>query len=172
MNFLKEDSCAGAQSLGEIKDIIERAIRKVGGEKEKDLCKYIPGSAGGYIHHFTLKKIKDKCPEELMCLIDTFILKPDRPEAVPPKRRMPRGLRKKKGNWPFTKLQVERLLHFATQAGDQEMISILSPGKSLSQCKKELMQSIRRGEVNFDLWHSYVDTVNGQNASSEASSGV
>ena len=48
------------KELQELEDVISKAIKKVRGTKENDLCKYIPVSSGGYIHHFTLRKMKYK----------------------------------------------------------------------------------------------------------------
>ena len=63
--------------LAELKDlegIISKAIKKVNGRKENDLCKYIPMTSGGYMHHFTLKKMKNRQPQELGSLIEKFII--------------------------------------------------------------------------------------------------
>ena len=40
----------------EMEKLILKAIKKVCGNKENDLCRYLPGPSGGYMHHFTLKK--------------------------------------------------------------------------------------------------------------------
>ena len=45
------------KNLHEIEDIIAKAIKKVGGSKENDLCRFIPMTSGGYMHHFTLKTL-------------------------------------------------------------------------------------------------------------------
>ena len=145
-----------------LEEAISRAIKKVRAKKEFDLCKYIPAPLGGHIHHFTLRKMKTKEPIELESLIEKFILRPDRPLVVPPKQRAARGSRKKKGQLTFTKLQLERLLNMARLAGDKEMISILSPKKSLAQCKRELIQSIRQETIDHELWNTYVEAVNAQ----------
>ncbi|MCB1080853.1 MAG: hypothetical protein KDK69_03425, partial [Chlamydiia bacterium] len=118
----------------------------------------------GYMHHFTLRKMKYKKPEELSSLIEKFILTADRPLVVPPKQRAARGSRKKKDQLAFSKLQLERLLNMARLSGDKEMISLLSPKKSLATCKRELIQSIRHGIVDHELWNGYVEAVNAQQA--------
>jgi hypothetical protein len=150
--------------LDELEGVIEKAIKKVRGSKENDLCKYIPMTSGGYMHHFTLKKMKTKEPGELSTLIERFILSPDRPLVVPPKQRAARGSRKKKDHLTFTKLQLEKLLNIARLAGDKEMITVLSPKKSLATSKRELIQSIRHGVVEHELWNSYVEAVNSHQA--------
>ncbi len=151
------------KNFREIEDIIAKAIRKVGGRKENDLCKYLPMSAGGYMHHFTLKKMKNKQPSELGSLIEKFIINSDRPSSVPPKQRAARGSRKKRDQLSFTRMQLERMLNMARMAGDKEMISILSPKKSLTAAKRDLIVSIRHGKVEQELWNSYVESVNAHN---------
>lgn len=165
MSF-KEEATAktNTKKLAELENTIAKAIKKVRGKKENDLCKYIPMNSGGYMHHFTLKKMKYKQPEELDSLIEKFIIRADRPLVVPPKARAVRGSRKKKDQLAFSKLQLERLLNMARMAGDKEMIALLSPKKSQAQCKRELIQSIRQGTVDHEAWNAYVEAVNTQQA--------
>ena len=165
MSF-KEEATAktNTKKLTEFENTIEKAIKKVRGKKENDLCKYIPMNSGGYMHHFTLKKMKHKQPQELESLIEKFILRIDRPLVVPPKTRAVRGSRKKKDQLAFSKLQLERLLNMARMSGDKEMIALLSPKKSQAQCKRELIQSIRQGTVDHEAWNAYVEAVNTQQA--------
>lgn len=148
------------KSLKEIEEIISKAIKKVGGRKENDLCKYIPMNSGGYMHHFTLRKMKSKQPQELGSLIEKFIISSDRPGAVTPKQRAPRGSRKRRDQFTFTRTQIDRMLNIARLAGDKEMIAVLSPKKSLASSKRELIASIRHGKVEQELWNSYVESVN------------
>ena len=44
--------------LKEVEETISKAIKKIGAQRENELCKYIPMTSGGYMHHFTLKKLK------------------------------------------------------------------------------------------------------------------
>lgn len=150
------------KELQELEEVISRAVKKVRGAKENDLCKYIPVSSGGYMHHFTMKKMKTKQPIELSTLIEKFIIKTDRPAVVPPKQRAPRGSRKKRDQVNFTRTQLDKLLQMARLSGDKEMVSILAPRKSLAAYKRELIQSVRHGIVNEELWQGYVDSVNAQ----------
>src|SRR3972149_4088257 len=147
------------KNLREVEETIAKAIKKVGGKKENELCKYIPMTSGGYMHHFTLKKMKNKQPDELGTLIEKFIIKAERPRIVPPKARAPRGSRKRKDHYTFSRGQLERMLNIARLAGDKEMITMLSPKKSLASCKRELIISIRHGKVEPELWNSYVESV-------------
>ena len=48
-------------------------IENVNARKENDLCRYIPMTTGGYMHHFTLRKLKNRNPAELSALIEKFI---------------------------------------------------------------------------------------------------
>lgn len=153
------------KNFREIEGIIAKAIKKVGGRKENDLCKYLPMNSGGYMHHFTLRKMKNKQPSELGSLIEKFIINSDRPSSVPPKQRAARGSRKKRDQMSFTRNQLERMLNIARLAGDKEMVSILSPKKSLSAAKRELIASIRHGKVEQELWNSYVECANASNLS-------
>ncbi len=148
-----------AKSLREIEDVISKAIKKVGGKKENDLCKYIPMSSGGYMHHFTLRKMRMKQPSELGSLIEKFIINSDRPHSVAPKQRAARGSRKRRDQITFTRGQLERMLSIARLAGDKEMVTILSPKKSLATCKRELIASIRHGKVEPELWNAYAECV-------------
>jgi len=152
------------KNFKEIEDVINKAIKKVGGRKENDLCKYLPMTSGGYMHHFTLKKMKTRQPGELGTLIEKFIINTDRPGVVAPKRRAARGSRKRRDQYTFTRMQLERMLNIARLAGDKEMISMLSPKKSLATCKRELIASIRHGKAEPELWNAYVESLSAQQA--------
>ena len=159
---MKEEQETKMKSFREIEDIISKAIKKVGGRKENDLCKYLPMTSGGYMHHFTLKKMKSKQPHELGSIIEKFIINTDKPHSVAPKQRAARGSRKRRDQFAFTRNQLERMLNIARLAGDKEMISVLSPKKSLATCKRELIASIRHGKVEQELWNGYVESVQAQ----------
>ena len=154
------------KNLKEVEEIIAKAIKKVGARKENELCKYLPMNSGGYMHHFTLRKMKFKQPNELKEKIQKFVLNVDRPSIVPPKARAARGSRKRRDQLLFTKTQLERMLNIARLAGDKEIITVLSPKKSLTACKKDLIQSIRHNKVDQDLWNSYVESVTSSQSSS------
>lgn len=157
---LHEETMEKGKNLREIEDVIARAIKKVNGRKENDLCKYLPMSSGGYMHHFTLRKMKNRQPSELGTLIEKFIINTEKPSAVAPKQRAARGSRKRRDQVTFTRNQLERMLNIARLAGDKEMVSILAPKKSLATCKRELISSIRHGKVEPELWNAYVESLN------------
>lgn len=156
----QEETMDTKKTLREVEDVISRAIKKVNGKKENDLCKYLPMSSGGYMHHFTLRKMKSKNPTDLSNLIEKFIINSEKPTSVAPKQRAARGSRKRKDQMTFTRNQLERMLNIARLAGDKEMVSILAPKKSLATCKRELISSIRHGRVEPELWNGYVEALN------------
>jgi hypothetical protein len=148
---------------GTLEELITNAIQKVGGSKENDLCKFLPVSTGGYMHHFTMRKMKTEQPEELLEMIRKFIIKVDAPDKVTPKPRAARGSRKKRDQIVLNKTDLERMLNIARLAGDKEMISKLTPKKSLTQIKRELVFSIRNGKAEQELWNTYVEALTNQN---------
>ena len=152
-------------NLKEVEETISKAIKKVGVKKENDLCRYLPMTNGGYMHHFTLKKMKRKNPSALYSLIKMHILENARPIKVPPKQRATRGLKKKHDQLTFTRTQLERMLNIARLAGDKEIISVLSPKKSLATYKRELIQAIRKEEIGphlQELINSYIESIQSQ----------
>lgn len=153
-----------------VEETITKAIRKLGARKENELCKYLPMKSGGYMHHFTLRKMKTKQPSDLASLIERYIVNSDKPIVVAPKQRAARGSRKRRDHMNFTRNQLERMLNIARLAGDKEIISILSPRKSLATCKRELIQAIRQNRVEQELWNGYVEAINAQQLMSEMAS--
>ena len=152
------------QEAKELEQLIHKAISKVGGKKENDICRFLPITSGGYMHHFTLRKMKYQNPQQLFDLIAKFIVNVDRPVTVAPKQRAARGSRKRRDQIAFTKQDLERMLHMARMAGDKDMIRKLTPRKDLRTIKRELISSIRHGRVEPELWNSYVEAVNNLSA--------
>ncbi|MFZ4772640.1 MAG: hypothetical protein ACOYK9_01445 [Chlamydiia bacterium] len=155
-----EEKIIQGRPLEDFESTIKRAIQKIGARKENDLCKYIPMTTGGYMHHFTLKKMKRRDPKELATLIDRFILSPPSPNSIAPKQRAPRGSRKKRDLPSLNKSQIEQVIALARNANAKEILALLTPKKSLTAIKKELMSSIRNERVDETLWQSYVDAMN------------
>lgn len=143
----------------ELDNLINQAIKKVGGTKENDICRYLPIGSGGYIHHFTMRKMKHEDPKKLASMIKEHIIDSNKPTTVPPKPRAARGSRKRRDQFLFTKEDIERMLNMARLAGDKEMIRKLTPRKDLKQIKRELIASIRHNNIDHELWNSYVETV-------------
>ena len=147
----------------ELENLINKAIKIVGGRKENELCKYLPVSSGGYMHHFTFRKMKKRNPEELMEYIEKNIINGN-PSIVAPKKRAARGSRKRRDQLIFSRNQLERMLNIAKLAGDNEIINILSPKKSLASAKRDLINAIRQNRVEPELWNAYVECVNSVNS--------
>lgn len=141
----------------ELESLIESAIKKIGGRKENDLCRYLPIGTGGYIHHFTMRKMRQEDPKQLSDMLKKFIINAPKPSTVPPKQRAARGSKKRRDQYLFTKEDIERMLNMARLAGDKDMIRKLTPRKDLRQIKRELIASIRHGRIDQELWLSYVE---------------
>lgn len=154
----------------QLENLIQTAVKKIGAKKENDICRFIPSNAGGYIHHFTMRKMKTEQPEQLAQMISKFIINVDKPSSVKPKQRAARGSRKRRDQFLFSKQDIERMLNMARIAGDKEMIRKLTPKKDLRSIKRELIASIRHGKVDQDLWTSYVEAISLQNNLSATSS--
>ncbi|HRD55597.1 MAG TPA: hypothetical protein PLC42_04280 [Parachlamydiaceae bacterium] len=145
--------------------LIGAAQKKINGKKENDICRYIPSPTGiGYIHHFTMRKMRSEEPEKLHAMISKYIVNADKPTNVAPKQRAARGSRKRRDQIVFTKQDIDRMLLMARTAGDKDMIRKLTPKKDLRSIKRELLASIRQGRVEEDLWLSYAEIIHNQNA--------
>lgn len=160
---------SGNEKTKQIESLISAAVKKINGKKENDICRYLPNPAGvGYIHHFTMRKMKTEEPEKLHSMISKHIINADKPHSVSPKPRAARGSRKRRDQLVFSKQDIDRMLHMARMAGDRDMIRKLTPKKDLRTIKRELISSIRHGRVDQDLWHSYAEVVNSQTALTQA----
>lgn len=148
----------------ELEKLIDRAIKKIQGTKENDLCKYLPGSGGGYMHHFTLRKMKSVDPDQLFNLIQNFIITSETPQILTPKQRAPRGSRKGSDFVNFTRLDIEKVLDLARKVGDKDLVARFSPKRSLPSLKRELIRSIRESRINQDLWNAYMEVMTSKNS--------
>lgn len=144
-------------ALQELEDTIQKAIKKVGGKKENDICKYLPAKEGGYLHHFTLRKMKGESPDELKAMIQKYIHKVERPLRVAPKPRAARGSRKRRDQIALTRPMLERMLNVARLVGDKEMIAMLSPKRPAAAIRRELLKSVRDGRADQELWDAWKD---------------
>lgn len=148
----------------QLEALINQAVKKVGGKKENDICRYLPVSTGGYIHHFTMRKMKTEAPDQLYAMINKHIINADKPANVPPKPRAARGSRKRRDQILFAKTDIEQMLSLARAAGNKDLIRKLTPKKDLRTIKRELIASIRHGRVEQELWLFYVEAVSSQAA--------
>lgn len=158
-----------AKQMQEVEQLIAKAMKKVGGKKENDICRYLPMAAGGYMHHFTLRKMKTQGPTELSKMINQHIIETDRPKTVTPKTRAARGSRKRRDQIIFSKTELDHMLRVARQAGDSDLIRKLTPKKDLKTLKRELISSIRREILNPELWASYCEVIEARNTVTELS---
>ena len=140
----------------ELEGLYQKALQKVGGKGESAICHYLPGPAGGYIHHFTLKKMSKRSPQLVADMLRKHILDPSHPTRIEPKRRAPRGSRKKREFVQLNQSAIERLLVLAKTAGDREAIALLTPKRSFAACRRDLIASVKQGQVSHDLWNAYV----------------
>ena len=152
-------SSSKSSDFKQLEEVISRAVKKVGGRKENDLCKYIPVK-DGYIHHFTMRKMKHEKPTNLKSMIEKYIINISKPSKVPPKKRAPRGSRKRPEQISLNRTELENLINLVKDAGDVSLVSKLTPRRSLAVCRKELIRSIKNSEVRADLWNMYSETVN------------
>lgn len=143
----------------ELERLIDRAIKKVNARKENDLCRYLPGPKGGYMHHFTMRKLKKVDPVQFLSLLQKFVIEKEMPKALQPKQRAPRGSRKKRELMNFSRTDLERVLDLARKAGDKELVAKFSPKRPLTTLKRELTRSIRQNVINEELWNAYVEAV-------------
>ncbi len=147
------------KSKEELEKLIEKAIKKINGSKENALCRYIPGPSGGYMHHFTMRKLKNSNPEELFELLQKFILKSENPKTLHPKQRAPRGSRTRKDFINFTRTDIEKILELAREVGNKDLVARFSPKRSLPSLKKELIRSIRKNQISQHLWTAYTESI-------------
>ena len=138
----------------ETEELIVRALKKIGSMKEKDLCKFLPSGTEGYMHHFTLKKLRTQKPEEFKSLLNEFILNPSSPKIIDPK---PRTRRNK--SLSLNQADLKLILNLAQKTDDQYLLSKLGGKLSLSGIKKELIKSIREGKIEEELWSSYMHAI-------------
>jgi len=146
----------------QLEALIHAAVKKIQGRKENDICRYLPVDTGGYIHHFTMRKMKTEAPQALQTLISKHIINADKPTKVHPKSRAPRGSRKRRDQVLFTKQDLERMLIMARNVGDKEMIRKLTPKRDLRSLKKELISAIKHGlhgPIEQELWNSYIESM-------------
>lgn len=147
------------KSVEKVDAAIVAASKKVSAKKENDICRYLPGPKGGYIHHFSMRKMRNEDPEQLVQLLNKHILNPSNPSKLPPKPRAPRGSRKRRDHLPLTKQDIDLLLYLAKQSGQKDIIRKLAPRKDIRSIKRELIASIKHGQVKEELWIAYVETV-------------
>ena len=141
----------------ELEEVIAKALKKLGKTNENAISRYLPG-AEGYMHHFSMRKMKWQNPRELINLIQRHVLDSSNPKSLDPKPRAPRGSRKRNNDVNLSRQDLDRMLHIARLAGDKEMVKKLSPKRDLKAIKRDLISSIRHGRIEPDLWNAYVES--------------
>ena len=147
------------KTLQELEDTIRKAVKKINGTKENDICRYLPIPNGGYMHHFTMRKMKTEEPHALSALIDRYINSVEKPTSVAPKPRAARGSRKRRGGINFSRSELEKLINIANRLGEDDIINKLSPRKSLAAYRRDLIMSVKNNEVDEKLWKDYAQAV-------------
>ena len=147
------------KNLQELEDTIRKAVKKINGTKENDICRYLPIPNGGYMHHFTMRKMKTEEPLALSVLIDRYINSVEKPASVAPKPRAARGSRKRRGGINFSRSELEKLIDIANKLGEDDIINKLSPRKSLAAYRRDLIMSVKNNEVDEKLWKDYAQAV-------------
>ena len=143
----------------QLEDLIQEAVKKINGSKENDICQYIPDEAGGYVHHFRMRKKKFEDPQQLISWIKQYIINTPNPKKVTPKKRAARGTRQRRDLFTLSKQDLEKMIHMARLAGDSEMVRKLTPPRDLKTIKREFISTIKQGRVDHDLWSLYVEAV-------------
>lgn len=168
----------GRQS-SDLEAAITSALSKIGGKRKNDICKYLPVSGGGYMHHFTFRKMENECPHELKEMVDTFINNCESPGRVAPKPRAARGSRKQRRDVISCKREdLEQLMEIARQTNDpniHNLLNRLAPPKSREALKKDLIKGIREewpAQKLCDLFSSFIQMLSVHQAQGESQATV
>lgn len=145
---------AEQNQTSEIETLVNNALKKIGGQKPKDLCRFLPSETEGYMHHFTLQKIRKTNPVEFRSLIQEFILNPEAPQKLEPKQRVRRNK-----SLSLNQNDLKLVLQLAQKAGDSYLLAKLGAKFSLPRIKKELIKSIRENRADAELWDSYCQSL-------------
>lgn len=68
-----------------LEELIKQAVLKIKGKSERCLSRFLPSPGGGYLHHFTLRKMLTDCPEKAYELIQKHIIQIETPIELPPR---------------------------------------------------------------------------------------
>lgn len=145
-----------------IDHVIEKALAKVKASKTNELCRYLPGESGGYMHHFTFRRLKKQQPNQLAKRLTSHVLDVDEPKRLGAPPRSPRGSRKDrdKESLLLSRSDLNRLLKLARNANDERLMRAVRPQiRSLAQIKQELVHCIRRNEPARDLFEAFCERV-------------
>jgi hypothetical protein len=108
-----------------LEDLIQKALSKINGKKERDLCRFLPFSRG-YMHHFTFSKMMNEKPQQLCDLIQKYITESDEPQEIQLKPiEQSYQTNKKMKQFNISEDEMDRMLHIARQAQDLNLIEKL-----------------------------------------------
>ena len=108
-----------------LEDLIQKALSKVNGKKERDLCRFLPCSRG-YMHHFTFRKMMQESPQQLFDLIQKYIIESEKPQEIQLKPiEQSYQTNKKMKQFNISEDEMDRMLHLARQAQDLDLIEKL-----------------------------------------------
>jgi hypothetical protein len=108
-----------------LEDLIQKALSKVNGKKERDLCRFLPFSRG-YMHHFTFKKMMQEKSQQLFDLIQKYIMEIEKPQEIQLKPiEQSYQTHKKMRQFNISEDEMDRMLHIARQAQDLDFIEKL-----------------------------------------------
>lgn len=153
----KAEGLASEETSDTLQQVIDQAMkrRKLGIEKESDLCWYIPAEEGGYLYYSTFRSLKQKDPQKLEELIRDHIISPKKPKKFPPNPR-------KSTLTPLSSQQTTPLIEQnslpSPKEETQDIDTQLPKIEPLQQLLSELLQEIRSNKV------SYMHSSNPQNA--------
>lgn len=156
----KNKDMTGKKSTGKnLEQVIQKSMDRVAAKHATELCHYLPGEKGeGYMHHFTFGRMQRQNPQELVALLETYIVAVNAPAKRAPKKRASRA-RGLSQQLQLPRNAISHLLELAQRAGDKKAISMLLPKNALKDVKRRLIRSIRNGELDFALWESYVEAI-------------
>ena len=109
----------------QLEDLIQKALSKINGKKERDLYCFLP-CFRGYIHHFTFRKMMQEKPQQLFDLIQKYIIKSEKPQKIQlkPIEQSYQTIKKMK-QFNISEDEMDRILHIGRQAQDLDLIEKL-----------------------------------------------
>lgn len=137
-----------------IERTLSEALQKIKGTSEKEICRYLPADTEGYMHHFTLRKMKKTEPAKLAELLHEHIIDHPSPTSIEPKQRI-----RRKKSLSINQSDLNLILKLAQKTGDQHLLAKLGSKISISHLKKELIKSIKANRIEEELWYSYSEAV-------------
>jgi len=142
-----------------LQSTIKQAVKKVNGEKEFDICRYIPGDKGYYLHHLSYGRLKRQEPKTLQKLLKTHILESKQPKKFPSAPRSARDHTSVPKTLKLSAPELRKILDLVKGSGDADLANKLQPKMSLPQLKRLLIASIRGNEPDQNLWDALTQTL-------------